>query len=132
MAKRLNISSGAPPEERMGYSRAVRVGDTVHVAGTTSIDADGDIQAKGDMYGQCVIALDKIERALEQAGATMADVVRTRTFVTDMSLAEGFSRAHKERFDAVRPASSLIGTTALAHPDMLVEIEVDAIAGAGG
>ena len=132
MAKRQNFSSGAPPEEAMAYSRAVRVGDVIHVAGTAAIDELGEIQAPGDVYGQCVYVLDKIERTLEQAGASLTDVVRTRAFLTDMSQGDAFGRAHKERFDVIRPVSSLIGTTALARPGMLVEIEVEAIVGAGG
>lgn len=132
MAKRQNFSTDTPTEETGGYSRAVRVGDIVHIAGTAAMDSKGEVQAPGDMYGQCVYVFDKIQRALEQAGASLADVVRTRAFVTDISQGAAFSRAHKERFDAVRPVTALYGITALATPGMMVEIEAEAIIGAGG
>ncbi len=121
MAKRQNFFTGTPTEDAGAYSRAVRVGDVVHIAGTAALNDNGEIQAAGDMYGQCVVVLGKIQRALEQAGASLADVGRTRAFVTDITQAAAFTRAHKERFDAVRPATALYGITALAQPAMLVE-----------
>ena len=128
---RQTISSSSPFEEIAGYSRAVRVGDLVFVAGTTGWGPDGRI-IDGGAYGQAVQCIDNIRVALEKAGASLADVVRTRMYVIDMSTADQVTRAHKEAFDAVRPAATLLEVRALATPDMLVEIEVDAVIDGSG
>jgi enamine deaminase RidA (YjgF/YER057c/UK114 family) len=123
---RQRVSSGAPWEPRYGYARAVRVGPFVHVSGTTGVGADGKV-VEGGMYAQARRALDIIEGALRETGATLADVVRTRAYVTDVSRFDEVARAHGERFGDVRPAATLVQVTALVDPLMLVEIEADAI-----
>jgi enamine deaminase RidA (YjgF/YER057c/UK114 family) len=125
--KRQNISSGAPWEAIVGYSRAVRVGPYVKVAGTTAVDENGRTQHLGDAYGQTTYILNKIKRAIEEAGANLDDVVRTRMFVTDIGQWEEIGRAHGEFFANVRPATTMVEVNNLISPDLLVEIEVDAI-----
>jgi enamine deaminase RidA (YjgF/YER057c/UK114 family) len=124
---RRNVSSGSPFEPVFGFSRAVRIGNVVAVAGTVGWKPDGTISAADGAYAQAKQTIATIEKALAEAGAKLGDVIRTRIYVTDLVYTDDVARAHREAFGDIRPASSLLCVKALATPDMLVEIEADAV-----
>ena len=125
--ERTLYSTQSPWEPKVGYSRAVRVGSFIAVSGTTATDANGDLIAIGDPYGQTIQVLKNIQSALERAGSNLEAVIRTRIYVTDITMWEEIGRAHGEFFGKIRPASAMVEVSALINPDMLVEIEADAI-----
>lgn len=126
--KRNKTFSGTPWEPKMGYARAVQVGEVVHVSGTTGTDPSGKVLAPGDMYAQTVQTIRNIENALKRLGLGLEHVVRTRIYVTDIDRWEQVAKAHVEFFGEVHPATSLIGVARLLDPEMLVEIEAEAVA----
>ena len=123
---RKNISSGTPWEDIVGYSRAVRIGSIIEVAGTTAMDGDM-LVGEGDPYAQTIFILKKIELALQEAGANMSDVIRTKMYVTDISQWEEIGRAHGEFFKKIKPAATMVEVSGLISPGMLIEIEVSAV-----
>ena len=128
--ERINYSSGAKWEDIVGYSRAVKVGNTIEVTGTVAVDANNELVGRNDAYAQTRFIIEKIEAVLKNAGASLSDVVRTRMFVTDIARDwEAVGRAHAEAFGAVRPATTMVEVRALIEPWMRVEIEVDAVVG---
>jgi enamine deaminase RidA (YjgF/YER057c/UK114 family) len=127
MTDRINISSGAKWEDIVGYSRAVRIGDLIEVAGTTAVDESGQVIGRGDPYEQTRFILSKIEIAINAAGGTIEDVIRTRIFVMDITHWEAVGRAHGEFFREIKPASTMVEVRALINPELLVEIEATAL-----
>jgi enamine deaminase RidA (YjgF/YER057c/UK114 family) len=125
--QRVNVSSSTKWEEQVGYSRAVRVGNIIEIAGTTAVDEQGNVVGRGDPYRQTQFILSKIEKALIAAGASLKDVVRTRMFVTDIHQWGEIGRAHCEVFGDIRPAATMVEVQALIDPELLVEIEATAI-----
>lgn len=126
--KRTKIFSGTPWEPKVGYARAVQVGETIHVSGTTGTDPSGKVLAPGDVYAQSVQTIRNIENALKRLGVGLEHVVRTRIYLTQIDRWEEAARAHAEFFGEIHPATSLIGVARLVDPEMLVEIEAEAVA----
>ena len=127
MSTRINYSSGAVWEDIVGYSRAVKMGNHIEVSGTVAADENGNVIGRNDAYQQAIVALQKIEKALREAGASMKDVVRTRMFVTDISRFEEYARAHGEVFSSIKPCTSMYEIKSLVSPEFLIEIEATAI-----
>ncbi|RMD84380.1 MAG: RidA family protein [Candidatus Dadabacteria bacterium] len=127
--KKINVSSGTPWEPLVGFSRSVRVGDMVYVCGTTPSNAQGEVYGLGDAYQQTRKVLLNIKKALEEAGAKLKDVVRTRIYVTDIGELEGIARAHREVFQKIRPATTIVQVQKLIDVRMMVNIEVEAVVG---
>jgi enamine deaminase RidA (YjgF/YER057c/UK114 family) len=125
--ERINYSSGAKWEDIVGYSRAVKIGNTVEVTGTVAVDANNELVGKNDAYAQTRFIIEKIEAVLKRAGASLSDVVRTRMFVTDISRWEEYGRAHGEFFSTIKPCTSMIEVKGLIDPEYLIEIEATAI-----
>ncbi len=125
--ERINYSSGAKWEDIVGYSRAVKIGNTVEVTGTVAVDANNELVGKNDAYAQTRFIIEKIEAVLKRAGASLSDVVRTRMFVTDISRWEEYGRAHGEFFSIIKPCTSMIEVKGLIDPEYLIEIEATAI-----
>jgi isochorismate pyruvate lyase len=123
--------SGAPWEETVGYCRALRAGNVIYVTGSAPVDPDGGVHAPGEGYPQTVRCIEIIRKALEDLGGSLGDVVRTRMFVTDISRWEEFARGHREAFAETPPATSMVEVRSLIHPDMLIEIEAEAVVAAG-
>jgi len=128
---RLEISTGAPWERKVGYSRAVRIGSLVDVSGTVAVDEDGKVIGAGDPYVQAKVIFEKIRKSLEDTGASINDVIRTRMYVTDISNWNEVGKAHGETFTEVKPATSLVEVSNLISPEYLVEIEALAVVGKG-
>ena len=126
MQRRINIESGTPWEDKVGYCRAVRIGNNIEISGTTSVDGDSLI-GKDDLYSQTKFIILKIEKALQNAGAELTDVVRTRMYVTDISKWEEAAKAHAEFFGTIKPVTTLVEVSSLIDPDMLIEIEASAV-----
>ena len=125
--ERTNYSSGAKWEDIVGYSRAVKIGNTVEVTGTVAVDASNELVGKNDAYAQTRFIIEKIEGVLKRAGASLNDVVRTRMFVTDISRWEEYGRAHGEFFSSIKPCTSMIEVKGLIDPEYLIEIEATAV-----
>jgi enamine deaminase RidA (YjgF/YER057c/UK114 family) len=128
---RTSVYSGTPWEPQVAYCRAKRAGNIIAVSGTVAVDEQGRVVAPGDVYGQTAFALQKIEKALRGLEASLKDVVRTRTFITDVTRFEDFARAHREAFQGIDPAATCVEVSRLVSPDFLVEIEVDAVVDGG-
>jgi len=126
MQKRINITSGTQWEEKVGYSRAVKIGNLIEVAGTTAFNGN-EIVGRNDAYAQARFIFEKISKALKEAGASLKDVIRTRMYVTDIQYADAVGRAHGEIFSDIKPAATMLAVTNLVDPELLVEIEVTAI-----
>jgi enamine deaminase RidA (YjgF/YER057c/UK114 family) len=129
MKRRQNYSSGAPLEDKVGYSRAVKIGNFVFVGGTTTTTPEGKVEAEGDAYLQTKIILQKIESALKRAGARLSEVYRVRIYVTDIARAQEYMQAYAEFFKEIKPVITMAEVSALARPAHLVEIEAEAIIG---
>ena len=125
--ERINYSSGAKWEDIVGYSRAVKIGNTIEVTGTVAVDANNELVGKNDAYAQTRFIIEKIEAVLKRAGASLSDVVRTRMFVTDISRWEEYGRAHGEYFSSIKPCTSMIEVKGLIDPEYLIEIEATAV-----